>query len=57
MEKSMIKWNFQPKPKNSNKRFNISHLKHQNTRNEYRDEILYLIGNQNPPTDNQNLTY
>ena len=53
----MIKWNFQPKPKNSNKRFNISHLKHQNTRNEYRDEILYLIGNQNPPTDNQNLTY
>ena len=54
MAKIMIKWNFQVTPKNTNKCFNIPNLKHPIIRSKYKNEIVYVIDNQNPPTDNQN---
>ena len=50
----MIKSNFQVTPKNTNKCFNMPNLKHPIIRNKYKNEIVYVIDNQNPPTDNQN---
>ena len=40
--------------KNTENRFNISSLKHQSIRIEYRNETASLIDNRNLPTDNQN---
>ena len=46
MAKIMVKRNFQPKPKNIKKCFKIPNLKHHNTRNQYRNEVVSLIAEQ-----------